>query len=242
MKYMGSKSRFAKELLPIILKNRKPEQWYVEPFAGGMNLISEVSGNRIANDIHPYLIAMWKELVSGWIPPEHISKNQWYEVKNNKELYSDYYVGWVGFNCSYSGKWFDAYAGKTKTKNGSIRDYQLESIKNVKKQLPKLIDIQFSNKSYFELEIPPNSTVYCDPPYKGVRGYKDKINHDFFWDWVRGLVDDGHTVFVSEYSAPDDFECVWEKVAKSSISANGITGGSTLSVEKLFTLIKGENK
>ena len=48
MKYMGSKARFTKEILPIILKDRKPEQWYIEPFAGGMNAICEVSGNRLA--------------------------------------------------------------------------------------------------------------------------------------------------------------------------------------------------
>jgi len=35
MKYMGSKKRHAKELLPIILKDRQPGQWYVEPFVGG---------------------------------------------------------------------------------------------------------------------------------------------------------------------------------------------------------------
>lgn len=29
MKYMGSKERIAKHILPIILKDRKPEQWYV---------------------------------------------------------------------------------------------------------------------------------------------------------------------------------------------------------------------
>lgn len=35
MKYVGSKNRHAKEILPIILKDRKPDQWYVEPFVGG---------------------------------------------------------------------------------------------------------------------------------------------------------------------------------------------------------------
>ena len=30
MKYMGSKNRFAKYLLPIMLKDRKPNQWYVK--------------------------------------------------------------------------------------------------------------------------------------------------------------------------------------------------------------------
>jgi len=57
MKYMGSKTRIAKHILPIILKNRKPGQWYVEPFAGGMNTIYQISGNRLASDNNKYLIA-----------------------------------------------------------------------------------------------------------------------------------------------------------------------------------------
>lgn len=56
MKYMGSKNRFAKELLPIILKDRINGQHYIEPFAGGMNLIDKVDGKRIANEIKEYLI------------------------------------------------------------------------------------------------------------------------------------------------------------------------------------------
>ena len=50
------------------------------------------------------------------------------------------------------------------------------------------------------------------------------------------MSDKGHKVFVSEYSAPDDFECVWEKQTKSSLSANGVSGGSKASTEKLFTV------
>ena len=43
MKYMGSKARIAKHILPIILKDRKPNQWYSEPFTGGANLIDKVT-------------------------------------------------------------------------------------------------------------------------------------------------------------------------------------------------------
>ena len=46
MKYMGSKARHAKELLPIILANRTEGQWYVEPFVGGANMIAKVEGLR----------------------------------------------------------------------------------------------------------------------------------------------------------------------------------------------------
>lgn len=233
MKYMGSKARFTKEILPIILKDRKHEQWYVEPFAGGMNAICEVVGNRIANDIHYYLIQMWCELVNGW-SPKKITKEEYIEVKTTPSKYPAYFVGWVGFNCSYSGKWFGGFAGETKTKIGTIRDYQAEAINNVKKQVEKMKGVVFQNKPYYELEMPPNSLVYCDPPYKGTTQYKDSFNHTEFWDWCRLKVKEGHTVFVSEYNAPTDFECIWQKEAKSSLSANGKIGGNKVSVEKLF--------
>ena len=235
MKYMGSKARFTKEILPIILKDRKPEQWYVEPFAGGMNMICEVDGNRIANDIHYYLIEMWKELCNGW-QPHKISSNTYHIVRLNREQYAPHIVGWVGFNCSYSGKWFGGFAGETKTKIGTVRDYQTEAINNVVKQVEKMKGVTFQNKPYYELELPPKSIVYCDPPYEGTTKYANDFDHNLFWNWVRNISKQGHTVYVSEYNAPNDFECVWSKSAKSSLSANGKIGGNKESVEKLFKL------
>lgn len=119
MKYMGSKARIISEIAPILLKDRKPNQWYVEPFAGGMNSIAYISGLRIANDNNIYLIEMWKHLLQGW-KPEKITREEYIHVRDHKAMYPHYYVGWVGFNCSYSGKWFAGYAGDTKTK---IRSY-----------------------------------------------------------------------------------------------------------------------
>jgi len=236
MKYMGSKARFAKEILPIILKDRKPEQWYVEPFAGGMNTVSEVGGNRIANDANEYLIAMWEALVwDGWVPSP-VSKKEYDDIRNNTYQSPKHIVGWAGFNCSYSGKFFGGYAGKTKTKVGTVRDYQAEALNNVTKQVPKMAGVVFDNKDYRDLHLPPNSIIYCDPPYKGTTDYGTRFDHDSFWEWVRFVSRKGHTVFVSEYSAPPDFVCVWHKEAKSSLSANGVVGGSKTSVERMFTL------
>jgi len=47
---MGSKNRIAKHILPIMLAERKPNQWWVEPFVGGANMIDKVGGNRIGAD------------------------------------------------------------------------------------------------------------------------------------------------------------------------------------------------
>lgn len=61
MKYMGSKSRIAKNIKPILTKYLTNEKYYVEPFAGGMNMMCNINHEkRIASDSNNYLIAMWR--------------------------------------------------------------------------------------------------------------------------------------------------------------------------------------
>lgn len=83
MKYMGSKNRIAKEILPIMLKERGQRTW-VEPFVGGANMIDKVQGKRIGADLNYYLIEFWKALQNGWTPPEHITIDEYYRIKENK--------------------------------------------------------------------------------------------------------------------------------------------------------------
>lgn len=241
MKYMGSKARFSKEILPIILKNRKPNQWYVEPFAGGMNMIDKVDGNRIANDNNRYLIALCKGLKDGRLGLAEINKEYYSDVrdcfngKNSK--YDDFTIGWVGFMGSANGRFFEGgYSGKSKTKIGTVRDYIAESIRNIEKQIPSFAGIDFEFGDYRDLKIPENSIIYCDIPYEGTKQYSTSKGFDYvqFWDWVREKSKQGHEVYVSEYNAPEDFVCVWEKESKSSLKANSVIKGSKSSVERLF--------
>ena len=55
MVYMGSKNRIAKEILPIILKDRVKGQWYVEPFVGGCNMIDKVGNGNDNKRLAVYL-------------------------------------------------------------------------------------------------------------------------------------------------------------------------------------------
>ena len=234
MKYMGSKSRIAKDILKVILTPHNNYSRWVEPFAGGMNMIDKVPDyiERVANDSNPYLIAMFKALKDGWIPPDNVTKEFYEECKQGN--CEDHVRGWVGFNCSYSGKYFGGYAGITQTKQG-VRDYQLEAKRNVMKQIQNLRNVEFVHGSYMELDLNRGDVVYCDPPYTGTTKYFTDFNHDVFWEWVREK-SKFCKVYVSEYTAPDDFYCVWSKELKSSLSANGISGGNKTSVEKLFTI------
>ena len=73
MKYMGSKSRIPKELVPIIQSyiDKNNIENYIEPFVGGANIIDKIKcKNKYGSDINKYLISL---LV---------------HVQENKELYS----------------------------------------------------------------------------------------------------------------------------------------------------------
>jgi DNA adenine methylase len=226
---MGSKNRIAKYILPIILKDRKEGQYYVEPFCGGCNLIDKVDGNRIGADTNKYLIALLLKLQEGWIPPS-ISKEEYLLIKDNKENYPDYLLGYVGFQLTFSSQWFGSY----RRDNTGLRDYSKEAIKNIVAQTPNLKSIIFKESSYDELEIPPNSIIYCDPPYKDTAGYLDNvIDYPHFYQWCRDRKAEGHTIFISEYTMPDDFICVWQKEQVSSLAKDT---GSKRAIEKLFTL------
>lgn len=230
MKYMGSKNRIAKHILPIILKDRKEGQWYIEPFVGGANMIDKVDGNRIGADLNHYLISLLRHCEKGLSKslPDKISEMEYNEIKRNKNDYDDFLVAHCGFNATFGAKWFGGYARPRKV-TGYDRDV-ICGKNSLVKQMPLLKGVRFENVGYDKLDIPPQSIVYCDPPYAGTTKYKDNFNHTEFWQWCRDKCKEGHQVFASEYNAPDDFICVWRKEIQSGLNTNSTKKG----IEKLF--------
>lgn len=223
MKYLGSKSRIVKEILPLILADRKEGQYFVEPFCGGCNVTAEVSGNRIANDYNQYLIAMFEGLLSGAAYPEKINRELYNDVRacfrSGSDKYDIGFIGWVGFMASYNGRFFDGgYSGAVVDAKGNTRDYISEQIKNTMAQTPNLHGVEFSTGDYRSLQIPGESIIYCDPPYKDTKGYTVGLKYDEFWQWCRERVYDGHKVYISEYQAPDDFITIWEKPLRNNMN------------------------
>ena len=100
------------------------------------------------------------------------------------------------------------------------------------KESPKFISFRLFCDS-LEIEIPSNSIIYCDPPYASTTKYKDDFDHDKFWIWCEQKVKEGHSVYVSEYNAPNNWNCIWEKEITSSLTQDT---GSKKATEKLFTL------
>jgi len=234
---MGSKARHAKEILPIILSGRESGQWYVEPFVGGANVIDKVYGDRIGSDFNPYVIALWQAVADGWVPPDMVSEEEYARLKSERNV--DAITSFVGFSCSYGAKFFGGYARGKSTK-GEWRNYADEAKRAMAKTQVGITGVKFQHCSYDQLEIPPNSIIYCDPPYQGTTGYATgKFDHDKFWKWCDDKVADGHKVYVSEYTAPDHWNCVWEKKVNNTLTKDT---GSKQGIERLFCLHEVEGR
>lgn len=199
MQYSGGKFRQSKTFISIINKFRNDYEYYVEPFCGGCSIIDKIGGKRIAADIHQQLIAMWKAIQGGWIPPSDISEEQYKHMRLNKESYSQELVAFVGF-CSFGANYWSGYPRSNK---GNVFDIVKRSLL---KQLPMIKDVEFRNCSYDQLNIPQNSIIYCDPPYKSAKivNYGVKFDYDKFYDWCREQ-SKTKLVLVSEYDMPSDF-------------------------------------
>lgn len=235
MKYVGSKNKLAKYIVPILQRiiDSNGIQKYIEPFCGGCNVIDKIKCNKLIaydNDVIP--ISIFKHYIERPqdldILPNNLTKDFYYYVRDTKE-FPDWYRSSILLFGSYNSRVYGGCYGATaQTKNGKTRNYYREAINNFKKQLPNLKGIKFEQKSYLDLDF-QDTLIYCDPPYQEGIGYKDNFYHEEFWNWVRkNLLK--NIIIVSENSAPEDFICIWQQETTSSMNNRNKID----KVEKLF--------
>ena len=238
MKYMGSKARIAKYIVPIIQKyiDDNNIECYYEPFVGGCNVIDKIKcKKRIGSDIHEKLIKFLQALSNGYQPPYDISEEEYKRIHKNQSLYSDELVGYVGFQLSYGAKWFGGYR---RDKVGK-RNYAHEAYDNVMKQASKLKDIEFKCCDFRAVSNIKNCVIYCDIPYCGTTKYAtESFPYEEFYEWCRVLGQD-NIILVSEYNMPEDFVCIWEMEHQCLIDSNKKSNNDkNKRIEKLFLFTK----
>ena len=195
MKYMGSKSRIAKHILPIMLDDAENHGFttWVEPFVGGGNMVDKVPDRmrRIGIDYSPHTIAAMlaiRDMVDNL--PDNVSEDEYRALKGKP---ADHISSWIRFVCSFGGRFENGYA---RNKRGC--NYALEGKRSALKQSPKIRTVEFVCASYKDYK-PVNSLVYCDPPYQGRTGYKtESFDHEEFFYWCRETSKNGNLVYVSE--------------------------------------------
>ncbi len=227
MQYMGGKMRAGKQLAEV-LQTFEPFRYY-EPFCGMFSVGKHIScEQKTAGDIHPDLILMLEAAQAGWSPPTSITEEQYNELRIAE---SSALRGFVGFGCSFYGRFFGGFARDPK----EGRNFCATARNNLLKLVPLIQNVKFQCASYLDYKGDAD-VIYCDPPYAGAKHYSNgKFNHEEFWDWARNY-SQRSIVCVSEYTAPNNFEVIWEKPVITSMRDN--TGKGYSRIERLFT-VKG---
>lgn len=157
---------------------------------------------------------MLKGVQNGYELPEKITEEEYKYIREHKDE-DKVLTGFVGFGCSFGGKWFGGYA---RNKGGT--NYALQSKKSLLKDMKTLMNAEFSCKDYRDVELPQNCVIYADPPYNNTTGYgKIKFDSPTFWEYARE-VSKNHLMFISEQAAPDDFISIWEKPFTRTLDVN----------------------
>lgn len=213
MRYQGGKSRIAGQLAAKIREMHPAATEIWEPFCGGgaMTLALAKVGFRVhASDNHEDLILMWQALMRGETEPFlPVSREEHARLKHAEPSARR---GFVRFGASFGGDFNGGFG--VDHKNGEGHQPWQEAQRSVAKLKSHAVD--FVRLDY--QQTPSASLAYLDPPYEGTYDYQGRgFDHQSFWNWVRSR--SGPT-FVSELTAPNDFEAVWKQSHKSQMISN----------------------
>lgn len=210
MQYLGGKSKIAKWLSAAINPTRRGDRVVWDAFCGGLSISAELSmrGPTITTDANRALISLYQAVSRGWDPPETVTEEQYKLGKSLPD--TDPMKAFLGFGCSFGGKWFGGFARSKDPKDGrSKRGYASQARNGLIRDVGAIIAAGgvIMHCNFLEIEPDPEDAddlvLYLDPPYLDTTGYgaTGKFNHPKFYERVRqwaALTD----VFVSEYKMP----------------------------------------
>lgn len=223
-RYHGGKQRIGKEIALVMHEYTKNKNYigYIEPFCGMLGVyqyvLQKFKNKKMkfyANDVHRGVVLMWRKARdnSDWIPPNYITEDEYLEWKKDKKDSAD--RTFIGFQYAYGGQWFGTYSIRCEKKKSNDQGTAGKRVMAIGKLLKKN-NVKIHNRDYRQLRNLKGFIIYCDPPYDRSQCHfsKGKFNSDEFWNWAREM-SKNNIVFVSNYSAPDDFKCIWTKTTTS---------------------------
>lgn len=223
MQYMGGKARIATSIAQVIVENRNGRNVYLEPFVGGASVFSKVAPlfqEAIAGDVIPDLILFWTAVQQGWRPPEHLTREEYEELRNASP---SALRAFAGFGCSFGSRWFQGYGVQRPGAHQPNGHVSVGAARSTAKKAAGLAGARFVVADYRQWNPGPDHVVYCDPPYSGTRPYVGAPEWDAeeFWSVARDWSRRGAVVLVSEYQAPAGWISVWS--ARKRMTLNGAT-------------------
>ena len=147
MKYMGSKNRIAKHLIPIMLAEADSKGIinFYDICCGGANLIDKVPSKfkRIGYDINEHVIMALIDIRDNVDKlPTEVSEEYYKSLKGTSPASI---TSWIRFVCSFGGKFENGYAREKGSDSTTFVGY---GKRNAQKQSPNIQDVEFIHGSY----------------------------------------------------------------------------------------------
>jgi DNA adenine methylase len=244
LQYLGGKSKISKHLCAAINPIRAGrEAW--DAFCGGLSMSAELAkaGPVTSSDANPALISLYKALADGTFdPPTSVTEEQYKAGRALPD--SDPMKAFLGFGCSFGGKWFGGYArskdptdarstGK-RTYASQCRNSLLDDVALLRPAGWTVMCCNFLDIAPADVDDPAKLCLYLDPPYAGTEAYGAVAPFDHERFWMRVLEWAQYTdVFISEYNAPFVLAPVLEFKHDLSV-AGGVTKDAR--TERLYHL------
>ena len=228
MKLQGGKVRQAAAIARVLRRVNRP--CYLEPFVGAGSVLAQVASSFqtvIAADNHEDLIVMHRALQSGWEPPSAVTEWEW---RTARHAPPSAYRAYVGYQCSWGGRWFQGYAREGC--RGDL-DFAAQGVAQTLKNAAAAKGTTYVWADYRAFR--PNSdwAVYCDPPYYGTTTLRGKpFDISPFWATMDAWVCAGALVYVSERSAPAGWSPV---LTQAKTLALGLDNDKPVQADILFT-------
>lgn len=231
--YQGNKFKIAEDIYGAMRTNFSFEN-VVSLFCGGGALelmLAQKGYNVLANDLDSGLIELHNHLLHhGTYPKDFITREMFFEMRE--------YKNWLGAyvrQCwSFGNNQEDYMYSKERIegdpsalKEHLLRWRHLEDYRS----LDVSDNIRFISNDYRDVDLSgfrvDNTIVYCDPPYKGTRGYfVGEFDTEAFYKWA---LESPFTILISEYDMPEPFQLV-----ASFPKQQGMGNYNTMVVEKLY--------
>ena len=238
--FHGGKQRIGKRLAETIVARSLAVdgfiiRGYCEPFCGMLGVYRHLPGllgkqeeiEYKAGDASGSIVEMWRAAVSGWVPPTECTEEEYGRLKESEGASA--LKGFVGHQYSYGGQYFKGFIGRYGRDKPQPR-----AAARVTEIAAALREVDFTTCDYQSFSDLEGYIIYCDPPYaqtecryEGAKGLSS-FDSERFWGWCRNMARK-NLVFISEFTAPDDFETVFESSCSSNVKGQPATGK-----EKLF--------
>jgi len=224
MRYLGGKSRIAKQLAAIVNAARPPSWPVWDAFCGGLSMTRALAagGPVRSSDANRALISLYAAVAAGWDPPATVSEAEYRAARDLPD--TDPQKAFAGFCAGFGGQYFGGYA------RGEGRNWAAEGRRALLRDCPGRL---FAHVDFLAVEPRRlDAVLYCDPPYRGTKSYPGApaFDHDLFerrvHAWARW-----QPVFVSEYAFP-----LGQEVFSAPLRKRATVGPGAMATERLFLI------